>query len=256
MAITVRNNFWPSAKYAKAFWTQHEIKPYQELLADTIEWAAPAADQTWLDLGCGGGAVTRAIWQRTEGMVESVTGIDCAAANEEAYERLRSTLVPAPGGRVQFLCHDFSSGLDLFADASFDHVVSGLSISYAESFDERTGQWTTKAYDHLLSEVRRVIRPGGRFVFSVNVPEPSWGRVAWQSLPGLFSSRFRLHTLKRQWRMLRYGRWLKREARVGRFHYLPAGDVEKRLAAVGFTGIAHRLSYCDQAYIFRATVPN
>jgi hypothetical protein len=43
---------------------------------------------------------------------------------------------------------------------------------------------------------------------------------------------------------------------VGRFHYLPAGDVEKRLAAVGFTGIAHRLSYCDQAYIFRATVPN
>ena len=75
----------------------------------------------------------------------------------------------APGDRVRFQTHDFSNGLTQFPDASYTCVVSGLSISYAESFDEATGQWTTAAYDRLLSEVFRVVKPGGRFVFSVNV---------------------------------------------------------------------------------------
>ena len=52
--------------------------------------------------------------------------------------------------------------------------------------------------------------------------------------------------------MLRYGAWLKKEARTGRFHYLTADVVTAKLAAAGFAGIEHRLSYVDQAYIFRA----
>jgi hypothetical protein len=55
--------------------------------------------------------------------------------------------------------------------------------------------------------------------------------------------------------MMLYGRWLKREARTGRFHYLPAEEVTRKLAAAGFRDITHRLSYCDQAYIFRAVKP-
>jgi hypothetical protein len=100
--------------------------------------------------------------------------------------------------------------------------------------------------------VFRVLRPGGRFVFSVNVPDPSWGRVALFSLGTALRSARPLRHLKRSWRMMRYGRWLKREARAGRFHYLPAEVVTAKLAAAGFSNVAHRLSYCDQAYIFRA----
>jgi SAM-dependent methyltransferase len=128
-------------------------------------------------------------------------------------------------------------------------------MSYAESYDEVAGRWTSAAYDRLLSELLRVIRPGGRLVFSVNVPNPSWARVAWRSLPGLFRRGHLLRSLKRGWRMLRYGRWLKREARTGRFHYFPAAEVIRRLINAGFVSIAHRLSYCDQAYVFRAVKP-
>jgi SAM-dependent methyltransferase len=248
-------NHWPDARCAKAFWGQHEVPPYQQLLADTLGWADPAPGERWLDLGCGGGAISRAIWERTGGRVAEVVGTDCAAANEDAYARLRESLTPPPGKRVRFVCHDFSSGLGPFADGGFDHAVSGLSVSYAESFDEAAGRWTTAAYDHLLSELYRVIRPGGRFVFSVNVPEPSWGRVARHSLGAALRSDRPLRFLKRSWRMMRYGRWLKREARTGRFHYLPADAVTRKLTAVGFAPVAHRLSYCDQAYIFRAVKP-
>ncbi len=248
-------NYWPDAKCARAFWGQHEVPPYQKLLSDTVEWANPGPGECWLDLGCGGGAISRAIWERTGGRVAEVVGSDCAAANEAAYARLRETLTPPPGNRVRFVCHNFSDGLEPFADGGFDHVVSGLSISYAESFDEAAGRWTTAAYDRLLAEVFRVIRPGGRFVVSVNVPEPSWGKVARHSLGAAWKSDRPLRYLKRSWRMMRYGRWLKREARTGRFHYLPAAEVTSKLLAAGFGPVEHRLSYCDQAYIFRAVKP-
>ena len=185
----------------------------------------------------------------------TVVGVDCAAVNEDAYRKLRATLGPTPADRLQFVHHNFSDGLGVFPAAGVDHAVSGLSISYAEFYDEAAGRWTGKAYDHLLAEVRRVIRPGGRFVFSVNVPEPSWVKVAWASWAGLWRSDRPLRSLKCAWRMLRYGRWLKQEARVGRFHYLPAAEVTRRLIGAGFTDVSHRLSYCDQAYIFRALKP-
>ena len=248
------SNWWPSDACAKAFWAQQDCPPYQRLLADTLDWAAPAAQERWLDLGCGGGAITRAIWERTNGTVGSIVGVDCAAANDNAYRRLRDTL-GVPADRVQFIHHNFSSGLGLFADGAFDHAVSGLSISYAEYYDEAAQRWTTAAYDRLLAELLRVIRPGGRLVFSVNVPEPSWAKVAWRSLPSVFRWGHTLRFLKRSWRMLRYGRWLKREARAGRFHYLPAAEVTRKLTAAGFVSIAHRLSYSDQAHIFRAVKP-
>ena len=119
-----------------------------------------------------------------------VVGLDCAAANAAAYDRLRPRLVAAARPRVGFGRHDFSTGLDPLADGSFDHAVSGLPISYAESFDpnERAGG-PTAAYDRLLGEVYRVLRPGGRFVFSVNVPEPSWAGVALPVAPGRGAAR-------------------------------------------------------------------
>jgi SAM-dependent methyltransferase len=252
---SLHSNWWPSPECAKAFWGQQDFPPYQRLLADTLDWAAPETGERWLDLGSGGGAVTRAIWEQTKGTVAAIVALDCAAANEASYVRLRESLGPASAQQIQFVHHDFSTGLGLFGDNSFDHAVSGLSISYAESYDEAAGKWTTAAYDRVLSEVRRVIRPGGRFVFSVNVPEPSWARVAWRSLPALFGSRHLGRSLKQGWRMLRYGRWLKREARAGRFHYLPAAEVSRKLTVAGFVSIAHRLSYCDQAFVFRAIKP-
>jgi SAM-dependent methyltransferase len=248
-------NWWPNAKCAKAFWGQQDLPPYRRLLDDTLAWADPRPRERWLDLGSGGGALTRAIWDRTGGEVGAVVGLDCAAANEDSYHRLRQTLRAAPADRIQFVHHDFSTGLGPLRDDSFDHAVSGLSISYAESFDEASGRWTTAAYDRVLAEVRRVIRPGGRFVFSVNVPNPSWARVSWRSLPGMLAGHDTLRTLKRNWRMLWYGRWLKHEARAGRFHYLPAAEVTRRLTAAGFASVEHRLSYCDQAFVFRAIKP-
>ncbi|HXD88749.1 MAG TPA: class I SAM-dependent methyltransferase, partial [Urbifossiella sp.] len=236
-------NFWPDSKCARAFWSQQEVRPYRRLLKDTLDWCIPAPGEHWLDLGCGGGSLTRGLWERARGTLAEVVGLDCAAANERAYAELRRNLSPPPGERIKFVCHDFSRGLGMFPDQSFDHAVSGLSVTYAESYSEAAGQWTDAAYSAVFAEARRVIRPGGRFVFSVNVPEPKWWKVALFSLGDVFRKGRSLHFLKQSLRMMKYGNWLKREARTGRFHYLPVEAVREKLTAAGFVRIEHRLSY-------------
>jgi hypothetical protein len=52
--------------------------------------------------------------------------------------------------------------------------------------------------------------------------------------------------------MMRFGGWLKRQARIGRFHYLSADAVRAKLTAAGFGRVEHRPSYAGQAFIFRA----
>ena len=71
----------------------------------------------------------------------------------------------------------------------------------------------------------------------------------------MFRSGRPIQFLKRGWRMMKYGAWLKREARLGRFHYLSEDIVAAKLTAAGFERIEHRLSYSGQAFVFRAVKP-
>jgi SAM-dependent methyltransferase len=258
MAATTSSarNYWPDSACARAFWGQQELPPYRRLLEDTTAWLAPLPGQRWLDLGCGCGQLTLALWVKSGGRLCRITGLDCAAENEKAFRKLRRRAQPpADEGQVDFLCSDFSSGLARWPQAHFDGVVSGLAIQYAEAYSEHSGCWTEEGYDHLLAEVFRVLRPQGWFVFSVNVPEPAWGKVALRSLKGFLGARRPVRYLTKSWRMMRYGSWLKREARRGRFHFLPITVVVGKLAGLGFTNIEHRLSYARQAYLIRCRKP-
>jgi SAM-dependent methyltransferase len=243
-------NHWPDNRCAKAFWAQHKLPPYQQLLADTAARLHPKPGDRWLDLGCGRGMLSRAVWETSQGRVDEVIGLDIAPANADAYEKLQCSLQPVPEpGQVRFIAADFSAGLRQFRDNSFDGVVSGLALTYAESYCEERQCWTSDAYDHVLAEVRRVLKPSGRFVFSVNVPEPAWGKVAWDALRGAFDAARPHRYLLKAWRIYRYGGWLKREARRGRFHYLPLETIRAKLLALGFGQVDGSLSFSGQAYV-------
>ena len=249
-------NHWPRSKCAKAFWSQRELPPYRQLLADTIAWCDPAAGQRWLDLGCGCGQLTAGLWSKSQGRVRQIVGLDVAAVNAVAYQTLRSSLTPPPTPAAIVFCQsDFSSGLGTFAADCFDGAVSGLAVQYAESYDVAKGAWTTDGYDHLLREIHRVLKPGACLVFSVNVPEPGWGWVALTALTGLLWTPKKKRFIKNSLRMWRYGTWLSKEARRGRFHFLEVSEVVRRLEAAGFQNVQHRLSYVKQAYVLRCRKP-
>jgi ubiquinone/menaquinone biosynthesis C-methylase UbiE len=253
--ISTSLNYWPQTACARAFWAQQELPAYQELLQATASWLEPKPGERWLDLGCGRGALTQSLWLASGGSVAEILGLDCAPANLLPYAKLQTRLQPTPGDRLRFFAADFSYGLPFADSARFDGVVSGLAIQYAESYSEETG-WTTDAYDRLLGEVVRVLKPGGRFIFSVNVPNPSWGKVAVKSACAAFASRHPFRFLQRAWSMLSYGNWLKRQARKGRFHYLHRTQIVPKLQAAGFVRIEWQRSFARQAYLFRCWKPD
>jgi SAM-dependent methyltransferase len=247
------HNYWFDDRCAEAFWDQRRALPYRELLRDTAEWLEPLPGEHWLDLGCGCGQLTAELWRLGCGQLGRVVASDCAAINASAIERLRGRLSPQPSAdQIVFRQGDFSAGLGDLDTAAFDGIVSGLALSYAESRDPETGSYNETAFNRLLSEMYRVLKPGGKLVFSINVPDPNFWKIFWRSLKRGVRIAHAARLLLNILRMQRYGSWLKRQARKGRFHFLPLDDLLARLRGAGFVGLEARLSYADQAYVIRA----
>src|SRR5579884_3742604 len=108
-ATAPARNYWPDTKCARAFWGQQDVPPYRKLLADTVAWLAPRPGERWLDLGCGSGQLSKALWQVSGGRLAEIVGLDCAAANARSYAHLRATLRPTPTlESLRFVAGDFS----------------------------------------------------------------------------------------------------------------------------------------------------
>jgi len=101
--------------------------------------------QRILDVGCGSGPTAAALTRQKA----DVSGFDVSAAMIEIARRS----LPAADLRV----HDLADPLP-WADATFDTVVASLVLHYL-------ADWTAP-----LSELRRVLTPGGRLLVSVNHP--------------------------------------------------------------------------------------
>lgn len=111
-----------------------------------LDLAGEVAGRTILDAGCGSGPLT--VLLRERGAM--VTGIDASPAMIAlARERL--------GDDVPLHVGDLAEPLP-FADGAFDDVIASLVLHYLEDWDAP------------LAELRRVLRPGGRLIVSVNHP--------------------------------------------------------------------------------------
>ncbi|MFF8029475.1 class I SAM-dependent methyltransferase [Streptomyces sp. NPDC007896] len=108
--------------------------------------AGDVAGRRILDAGCGSGPLSAAL--RDRGAV--VTGID-ASAGMLALARRRL------GDDVALHVVDLSDRLP-FDDGAFDDVVASLVLHYLEDWGPT------------LAELRRVLRPGGRLIASVEHP--------------------------------------------------------------------------------------
>lgn len=113
---------------------------------EMLRLAGDVSGRRILDAGCGSGPLSAAL--SDGGAV--VTGLDSSAAMIDlARQRL--------GDDADLHVADLGAPLP-FADAEFDDVVASLVLHYLED-------WSGP-----LSELRRVLKPGGRLLVSVNHP--------------------------------------------------------------------------------------
>lgn len=107
-----------------------------QLAGGVVEWLAPQPGERILDLGCGDGQLTAKL--AATGAV--VTGVDASPAMVEAARARGINADHAPAEKLPY------------ADAAFDAVFSNAALHWV------------RGQDAMLSEVHRVLRPGGRFV--------------------------------------------------------------------------------------------
>ncbi|MFF4425085.1 class I SAM-dependent methyltransferase [Streptomyces sp. NPDC001549] len=135
-------------RFAEAYSAENEnnlVNAYYERPA-MLALAGDVAGRRILDAGCGSGPLTAAL--RDRGAV--VTGID-ASAGMLALARRRL------GEGVALHVADLRDRLP-FADGAFDDVIASLVLHYLEDWGPA------------LAELRRVLRPGGRLIASVDHP--------------------------------------------------------------------------------------
>ncbi|GHG28302.1 methyltransferase [Amycolatopsis bullii] len=134
--------------FAGAYTAENEtslMNAYYERPA-TLALVGDAAGRRILDAGCGSGPLFAAL--RDKGAV--VSGFDQSAAMV-AHARTRL------GADADLRVADLTDPLP-YPDAEFDDVVASLVLHYLRDWDP------------VLAEFRRVLKPGGRLIASVNHP--------------------------------------------------------------------------------------
>lgn len=107
-----------------------------ELAEGVLEWLAPQPGERILDLGCGDGKLT----QRIAASGASVIGIDASPEMVAAARELGLKVDKGPAESFPYPNH------------AFEAVFSNAVLHWVRGQDE------------MMDEVRRVLRPGGRFV--------------------------------------------------------------------------------------------
>lgn len=148
------------------FWDRHVVPKIvgcccsQERITEQRRKVVPQASGRVLELGAGGGA-NLPLYDRSR--VDAVIGID---PSDEL--RARAEAAMRPGDRGIFEIRAGRAEELPFADAWFDTVVSTFTLC---SVGDQA---------RALAEARRVLKPGGRFLFLEHGRAPDLGPYAWQ----------------------------------------------------------------------------
>lgn len=160
--MTESQNCWDSWLNAEIYREFVDSFPiYRALNARLVELARVEGARRVLDLGCGAGATTVACLNRLSAHGE-VTALD---ASEAMIKTARAQVLDP---RTRFIRADVRD-LDRVCSGTFDRVVSNAAFAL---FPQTT---------HVLSSIRRLLAPGGLFVF--NTPLESLGEGSGEPEP-------------------------------------------------------------------------
>lgn len=149
-------------------WVREEPSSLSDFTARPaiLELCEPVTRLRVLDLGCGEGYCSRQLHRRGAGKID---GIDLSEAMIQAARAQEEE------NRYGITYHiGCATNLQQFADQEFDLVVAVFLFNYL----------TIAQMQQCMAEVSRILRPGGRFIFSV--PHPAFPFMREPAYPFFF----------------------------------------------------------------------
>jgi ubiquinone/menaquinone biosynthesis C-methylase UbiE len=229
--------FWE--RYFVVYDTLNLSPLYRRLVMRHVELLEPASGDAILDVGAGTGNVTRLL--AVPGA--RVIGVDfCAPALERCRQKVPS---------AEFRHADLTEPLP-FESASFDKIACSVTLHFLEP----------ERQQFALTELLRVLRPGGRLALSVFNDGFNPLRVYWETLRELVRNEGLLKGVQLALRclvdtiLILYYQWrIKMGERAGIHRYFTTASLRRMLESVGFSAITIETVYADQCLMASAAKP-
>lgn len=235
----------------------HSITPYRDLMERQVTALSLGPDCRVADLGCGTGAFPLHLISQCPAPNVHVIGVDYVRGGlRRAISRLSEHKLP-DGLRVSFVESNLETsarGPDIPIDSkSVDAVLAALLISYVQD------------PHHLLMEMHRILKPGGRLVLSSLRRDADMSRLYTDGVAELRKGRARellggdsekrIDVLARAY-LNQASRLLDFEEE-GRFRFWDPSELERMAECAGFVSVASQrtLGSPPQAVIVSALRP-
>lgn len=242
--LTEEEKFW-GPKYGRIYPYLEDATPYKRLLKQVEDFVAPQAGERWLDLGTGSGAIVELLWRKTNGKIGEITALDLADVMLNHLRRKLAVLtLPPRSEQIRLVKHNLARRLP-FNNESFDGVVANLVLPYVETHEGCSGR---EALWAICQEVRRVLKPGGQFVWSSPIHGVRFFKVFLASWRDILRKPRNLFYGPR---ILRYALQIQAKGKKGVYSFLPEKKLRAMIVGAGFAEPAAAYSFAGQAIVLR-----
>ncbi|NTW21982.1 class I SAM-dependent methyltransferase [Candidatus Falkowbacteria bacterium] len=240
--------FW-GEEYGKVYPQLEVARPYKKLIKDMNEAIGQSVSGKWLDVGCGSGAMVEIIWQASAGKAEEITAFDLTETMlKYTQDKVDKLLAPGDRGKIKLLQHDLSYKLP-FADGYFDGIVANLVLPYVINHEGAEGKAALRA---VLREMYRVLKPGGKFVWSSPVKNVNFWMVFFSSWREILDPR-EIKNLYYGPAILSHALKIQKKGKDSVYSFLDKAELAELLESLDFKDIEIKRSFAGQALVLKSS---
>jgi len=172
---------YPPACWGDVYFNLEKAHPYTNLANRMRGLIEPRAGETWLDVGCGPLRISELIHEKSKGTIKQIEAVDVVL--KPAREKLAKFLKSGICLPVNLKYASITDSLP-YEDNFFDGIGVNLVLPYVTDFRGNGGK---EALEGVLSEIFRVLRPGGHMVWSTPKSRVNFMWVFIASVPDMLN---------------------------------------------------------------------
>jgi len=235
--------FWE--EYAKIYINLEKASPYQHLSKVIEDLIEPREGDVCLDMGCGPAKMSQIIWKKSKERTRKIIGIDIVLKPaRETLERINHSIP------LELIYGDIGQKFP-FPDDHFDLIVANLVIPYVIDFHGQNGK---NAFERLLKETYRILKPKGHMVWSTPKKDVHFQWVFLASIPDMLNVyEYIIHKditrILQGTRILKHALEIQRKGKEGIYTFLEKDELEKMLLKIGFINPIWQRTFTQQVWV-------